>query len=118
MVRHPRDYRWSSYRALAEGAVDPALTLHDLYERLGRTRSDRQHAYRALFRTALDAGFVDELRAATNGGWVLGDARFKQQLAKAVRRRVTPLPRGRPTKSRDKSRQLNLLECTPKVRLR
>ena len=68
MVRHPRDYRWSSYRALAAGAADPVLTLHDLYQGLGRTPADRQSAYRALFRTVLDTGLVDELRAATNGG--------------------------------------------------
>jgi hypothetical protein len=30
------------------------------------------------------------------GGWALGDARFKQQIAKALGRRVVPLPKGRP----------------------
>jgi hypothetical protein len=29
---------------------------------------------RELFRTAPDADFADALRAATNGGWALGDA--------------------------------------------
>jgi putative transposase len=113
MVRHPRDYRWSSHRALAAGAADPVLTLHGLYQGLGRTPPDRQSAYRALFRTALDAGLIDELRAATNGGWVLGDERFKRHIAKVLRRRVVPLPRGRPTKDLEKNvekrRQLNLL---------
>jgi hypothetical protein len=33
----------------------------------------------------LEAGFVDALRAATNGGWTLGNARFKQRIAKALK---------------------------------
>ena len=93
MVRHPRDHRWSSYRAHAQGTVDPLLTGHELYDRLGRTPAERQKEYRALFRGALDRDFVDSLRAATNGGWALGDARFRQQMAKALGRRVAPCRR-------------------------
>jgi len=66
--------------------------------------------YRALFRAALDQDFVQDLRAATNGGWALGDARFKQQIARVLGRRVTPLPKGRPPKSTSDGPQLNLLE--------
>ena len=109
MVRHPRDYRWSSYRAHAQGATDSLLTGHELYDRLGGTPAERQKEYRALFRAALDDSFLDDLRAATNGGWALGDARFKQQIAKALGRRVAPLPRGRPCKAEAERRQLNLL---------
>jgi len=36
MVAHPRDYRWSSYAANADGAADPLLTEHALYRALGR----------------------------------------------------------------------------------
>jgi putative transposase len=78
---------------------------HDLYDRLGRTHAERQIGYRALFRDALDAGFIDELRAATNGGWALGDARFKREIAKALGRRVAPLPRGRRPKPKTPARQ-------------
>jgi hypothetical protein len=53
--------------------------------------------------------FVQDLRAATNGGWALGDARFKQQIAQALGRRVVPLPKGRPPKAVAERRQLNLL---------
>jgi hypothetical protein len=34
-------------------------------------------------RHVLDAGVVDALRAATHGGWALGEARFKRQIAEA-----------------------------------
>ena len=109
MVRHPRDYHWSSYRTHAQGADDPLLAGDDLYDRLGRSAVARQEAYRALFRAALDAGFVEDLRAATQGGWALGDAHFKRQIAKALGRRVAPLPRGRPRRQTPEQRQLNLL---------
>jgi putative transposase len=109
MVPRPRDYRWSSYRAHAHGATDPLVSGHDLYRRLDRTQADREKAYRALFRTALDPDFIADLRAATNGGWALGDGRFKRQIARALGRRVEPLPRGRPPKAKAERRQLSLL---------
>lgn len=109
MVRHPRDYRWSSYRAHASGAPDALVSDHDLYRRLGRSKVARQKEYRDLFRAALDDDFVDALRTATNGGWALGDMRFKRQIAKTLGRRVAPLPRGRPRQVKADRRQLNLL---------
>jgi putative transposase len=109
MVAHPRDYRWSSWRANARGAEDALVSEHALYRALGRSAAARQEAYRALFRAALGEAFLDELRAATNGGWALGSERFKQQIAKALHRRVSPLARGRPRKADEGDRQKNLL---------
>src|SRR6184192_2440520 len=54
MVLHPRDYRWSSYRANAEGRPDALLTSHPEYLRLGLAESDRLHTYRELFTAHLD----------------------------------------------------------------
>ena len=108
IVRHPRDYRWSSYRAHALGADDALLTGHDLYHRLGGTAAERASAYRALFRAALAEDFIADLRATTNGGWALGGTRFQRQIAKSLGRRVAPLPRGRPARCKTKA-QLNLL---------
>jgi putative transposase len=109
MVRRPRDYKWSSYRAHAQGAADALASDHPLYRALGRTKAERRTAYRSLFRARLDDGFVAALRHATNGGWALGDEPFKQRIAKAAGRRAEPLPLGRPAKSRDGNRQSGLL---------
>jgi putative transposase len=109
MVRHPREYPWSSYAVHALGATDAVVTAHPLYRSLGRSGADRQSAYRGLFRSALDTGFVDALRAATNGGWALGNERFKKRIAKALKRRVVPLPKGRPRKATMDQKQLSLL---------
>ncbi len=109
MVVHPRDYPWSSYAAHAHGASDPLVSGHSVYRALDRDPTECQKAYRALFRSPLDAAFIDALRAATNGGWALGNDRFKRQIAKALGRRVAPLPKGRRAKQQDNDRQINLL---------
>jgi hypothetical protein len=93
----------------ARGAMDPHLGGHALFDGLGAGTADRRKAYRELFRTAPDADFADALRAATNGGWALGDARFRRQTAKALSRRVAPLPKGRPPRRKPDRWQLNLL---------
>jgi putative transposase len=45
MVRHPGDYRWSSFAANALGKRDTMLTRHPLYLSLGKTRQQREYAY-------------------------------------------------------------------------
>jgi hypothetical protein len=63
-----------------------------------------------LFRLALPAEFVAELRAATNGGWALGSDKWRAKVAKVAARRTDPLPRGRPRKEpEDGGRQGKLL---------
>ncbi len=97
MVRHPREYKWSSYHFHAEGKADALLTPHWLYQRLGSTALERQQAYRNLFRRQLSGETLEAIREATNKAWVLGSDKFKDRLAKKLDRRVTPLPRGRPS---------------------
>jgi putative transposase len=110
MVDHPRVYKWSSFRAHAEGAHDPLISDHPLYRALGRSYAARQQAYRALFRTVLADEVVDALRTATQGGWALGDAAFAAEVAKAAGRRAVRLPSGRRPKRRRKDEwQLRLL---------
>ena len=96
MVRHPRNYPWSSYHRHAEGQADPLVTPHGLYHRLGRTAAERQQAYRALFRQQLSRESLEVIREATNKAWALGSESFKKRVARKLDRRVAPLPRGRP----------------------
>jgi hypothetical protein len=44
MAAHPAEYRWSSYRANAQGEEDALVRPHPLYEALGGTRqAARRH---------------------------------------------------------------------------
>jgi hypothetical protein len=54
------------YRAHAHGAADPLAQEHELFRRLGKTASDRQSAYRAPVRAALDPELIAALRSATS----------------------------------------------------
>jgi putative transposase len=109
MVDHPRNYRWSSYRAHAEAKDDPLAQFHDSFRRLGRSLDERQSAWRALIREKLDPAFVAALRAATNGGWAMGGVRFRKEIEEAAMRRAAPLPPGpRPSAAHD-TRQMRLL---------
>ncbi len=53
MVEHPGEYRWSSYRANAQGEPNTLLTSHLLYAQLGVDAQERQQAYPELFRYEL-----------------------------------------------------------------
>ncbi len=97
MVVAPGDYPRSSYRAPCrrrEPTCSSPITALSLA--LGASVAERQAGYRALFAEALREDWIAGLRAATNGGWAFGAERLKEQLAAAARRRVTPLPKGRP----------------------
>jgi putative transposase len=71
---------------------------HPLYLALEASASERQAAYRELFRYELEPGVVDTIRRATNGNFALGDERFARQITAALGRRVMPGKSGRPRK--------------------
>ncbi len=95
----PGEYRWSSYRANAEGESATLLTPHSLYLALGTSVEARCLAYRGLFQQALEPGWVDALRRATQGNFALGDTAFAAGIEAALGRRVLPGKPGRPRKT-------------------
>lgn len=99
MIDHPADYRWSSYRANAQGEANPLIAAHDLYQALGPTPEARQSAYRELFRYELEPGLVDHIRQATNGNYALGSVLFGAQIEAALKQRALPGKAGRPKKT-------------------
>ena len=95
LVGHPAEYPWSSYRANALGEGDPVLSPHPVMGSLGRDPAERQAAYRELFQHALAPQVIEEIRASTNGGFVVGGERFQKEMANLLQRQVVPLTRGR-----------------------
>jgi putative transposase len=55
MVRSPKDYGWSSYRHYAFGEPNPLISDEPEYLALGRTASERRHAYCQLFALPLSS---------------------------------------------------------------
>ena len=54
MVKHPRNYPWSSYKINAEGKKSELITPHDQYLKLDKGELERQRAYRRLFKAHID----------------------------------------------------------------
>lgn len=98
MVDRPADYPWSSFRSNGQGEPNPILSPHDDYLRLGLSDKERLTAYRELFRMHMEPALVDEIRTATDGNYVLGNERFKEEIGRMLSRRVTPGKPGRPKK--------------------
>ena len=66
MVRSPREWRWSSYRATAgQTAVPDFLTVTWILEQFGDTRSGRIAAYRKFVRQ----GFGDTIRNSSRSSF-------------------------------------------------
>lgn len=100
MVRHPRDYLWSSYHHNAGDKDIGLIAPHGCYEALGEGVEARRKAYRALFRQQIPAATLDEIRMNTNKGWVLGNDRFRAEIERMSGRRAGPLHRGGDRKSK------------------
>lgn len=98
MVDDPAHYRWSSYRANGRGQTDALLTPHEVYASLGRGEAARLAAYRALFRSELDAEAIGDIRMALDQGQPLGNSRFLANIERATGQRREVKPRGRPRK--------------------
>jgi putative transposase len=99
MVKHPGEYRWSSYRFNALGRQDGLITPHWLYEQLGSDTGVRQSAYRRLFAGYIDEADVNSIRKATETGAVVGNDRFREEIQAMIERRVVRFPHGGDRKS-------------------
>ncbi len=87
------------------GHYDTVIKPHPLYVSLATSDAARQASYRRLFETKLDANLLHRLRECINGGFVLGNKRFAQQIAAMVGRRTWKGSPGRPRKRDDDERQ-------------
>lgn len=91
MVQFTGTYAWSSYTVNAELRSSALVTPHEEYLALGETPEERAEVYRRLFRFELDDLDVHEIRSAANGGFALGNERFKAEIAAMLGRRAERL---------------------------
>ncbi len=98
IVRRPADYAWSSHRTNARAVSSKFVTPHPVFVGLGMTEHQRAAAYCALFETAVAEDELDTIRRSLNGGFALGDSRFKSEISVTLQRRVEPGVGGRPVK--------------------
>jgi putative transposase len=96
IVKSPAEYRWSSYRHNACGEPTMVISPHRGFLQLGTTPSERQSAYRELFRQQMDVALLQEIREALSQELVLGTEKFKNHVEKSAIRQARPGKPGRP----------------------
>lgn len=99
MTRTPGQYRWSSYRANAQGEENDLLTPHPLYLSLGNAQARRLEAYKALFKSAIDDEGLKEIRAAWQTGTPLGNDGFREKIERKLKSKIGQARRGRPKRA-------------------
>ena len=116
MVHATAQFPWSSFHVNAHGADSSLIAPHVEYQRLGSSPAERQAAYRDLFGSAAAATPIEQIRRATNGGFVLGDAGYKSSVARALGRRVEAGSPGRRPRANAEEDEAELPELEIGVR--
>ena len=76
----PGDYAWSSFRANVQSLPNAVAVPHAQYLRLGSDEAKSCAAYRKLFREAVSADRLAEIRAYVQQQRVLGTPRFQREI--------------------------------------
>jgi putative transposase len=92
------DYPWSSAAHHCGRRVDPIVTEHAGYWRLGNTPFDREGRYRRLLDEPLAALLESRIGDALIKGWALGSPAFVRHIEKLADRPAAPRRRGRPAR--------------------
>ena len=101
IVRHTRDYPWSSFRCNALGRPNSLITPHESWLRLGGNNEDRKHAYLNLFNNVLEQDKVADIRYGVRKGLPTGTKRFKSEIEKVLSIKLRDGKLGRPQKRQD-----------------
>ena len=99
MVKHPSQYKWTSYMCNAHGEFNKLICHHEVYSRLGVNEGERQMAYASLFDDVMDVKEFKIVRNAVRFSMPTGDSRFQKKVEQAINRKIGCSHRGRPRRS-------------------
>ena len=66
MVKHPAEYKWSSYQQNAQETKSDLIENHPVFSKLGDTVEERQFVYRGLFQRYIENDVIHQIRDALN----------------------------------------------------
>ena len=112
IVGAAQDYPWSSAPHHVGLAADPIVSDHTLSWTIGNTPFEREAAHQLQLDRGLSAAQTREIADAVTKGWALGSARFTEQLAERIGRRVVAGRRGRP-RGRKKTPPTSRIDMSP-----
>ncbi|MHC4217977.1 MAG: transposase [Planctomycetota bacterium] len=98
MVQSPHEYRWSSYNEKIGRRRRFLVDEDPCYRQLGRTRRERERAYRNLVMSSIPEGELDLIRAAVQRGQLTGNRRLVEEVERRLGRRIELRGQGRPRK--------------------
>jgi putative transposase len=75
LVKHPAEYRWSSYAANTRARSDALVTPHPAYLSLATSIDGCGTNYAGLCGMSLGQSVLDDIRRATQGGYAIGTPR-------------------------------------------
>ena len=103
MVAVPEAYPWSSYRYKLGLAASDTIDFDPCYLALGDDPSKRVARYREFVHQAIPQNEWNLIRTAVQRGQLTGSARFVEEVAARLGRRVQCRGRGRPKRQENKS---------------
>lgn len=80
MVKHPAEYRWSSYLVNVGEKYSSLVTPHPSFLALGPSSSTRRAAYVQLVDEYLDDDTIRRIREATRSNSVFGSTKFERNI--------------------------------------
>jgi putative transposase len=94
VVKDPKDYRWSSYRAYAYGEKDSLVDKHPIYRELSKDEPKRRERYKEFVREMLRS--KNAMRGEMERRTIYGSEVFTGKLKKAYEIEEIIRPLGRP----------------------
>ena len=101
MVKHPREYAWSSYRTNAEGVYSKLVTEHDCYTGLGKSKLERQQSYKKRCEIMISENKLLEIRRCLFTGNAFAGSSFKDEINRLTGANVNEGNIGRPKGSKN-----------------
>lgn len=99
LSKSPASYKWSSYKANAQGKKNALITEHENFKSIARGDSKREEKYAALAKAGLSDEVRNDIQNAWQTGTPLGSDKFKAMVEKKLKMKVGHAKRGRPRKN-------------------
>ncbi len=100
MAEEPSAYQWSSFAKKAKGKPDAVVDYDRVYTALGNTAGERQKAYREYVTQTIPEEELKLIRDSIQRNQVTGGSRFRKQLEKKLKVRLSNRGAGRPKKAK------------------
>jgi putative transposase len=101
LSKSPGPYKWSSYKANAQGKKNALITPHKAFKSLAKGDAKRMEKYSTMAKAGLSDEVITNIQDAWQTGTPLGSDKFKTMVEQKLNIKVGHSKRGRPRKNAD-----------------